>query len=113
MVLRNDMGENVLESIGQGFGDELVYNVAKAYGSKIRHFLWVACFWDERNVGFIDFRHGQVIVEDIQDHASNTIPNNTPVFLIEDSGHTVGPRGFGGVNLLKGSGHFFSSKSTG
>ena len=26
MVLRNDMGENVLESIGQGFGDELVYD---------------------------------------------------------------------------------------
>ena len=105
------MGENVLKSVGQSFGDELVYNIAKAYGSKISHFLWVACFWDEGNVGFIDFGHGQVIIEDIRDHVSNIIPNNTPIFLIEDSGHTVGPGVFGGVNLLKGSGHFFSSKS--
>ena len=111
MVLRDDIWEKVFESVGQSFGDKLVGNVAKANGSKFSHFLWVACFWDEGNISFINFIHGQIVVEDIQDHISNAISYNIPIFLVKNSGHTVKSESFGRMNLLESCSHFLSSKS--
>jgi hypothetical protein len=65
LITTNDAGNNGLESIGNGFGNDLKGNITEGYRSKVTWLRWVIGFGDEANVSIIEWFRVAIIVEDL------------------------------------------------
>ena len=96
--------------VGKYFRNELIDNIAEADGTKIRHSFRVTYFRNQGDISFVELQYGYVMVEDIQDHISNVVANNTPMFLKKHNGHTIQSKGLIRMDLFQNNYHFISSE---
>jgi hypothetical protein len=65
LVLTDNIGENGLNSIGNGLGYDLKNNIAKGNGSVITGGFWVIYFRDETYIGGIVLTRIPSLIEDL------------------------------------------------